>query len=401
MKSELLLNVQLIAGTALLLLLAALVFLLIEKVRKRRALAGSVQTCAPAFPFPQSSHPAPAGGHFFPPQEALDATLRDAYSHWLEAFLLPDAEAGRAFVRAGVARHWLRYQLTAGSFTQALGMLLCVLMAGADPLAQTRFDALLAFCLSRPAADHPDLMSWQVMPDVVPGARLNADPRAEAWQAYALLCAAAQWTRSARFDYARLAAQRLDALLELRQALSASAEYARIPARLARLFSRVGAPAWQKAAAEAEKAEVAFWKRHPDFSGMDAQLRIEAAGLGLAQGLCPAGLPAESRELAALPAGFLQEALSEIRESTAEETQSDLPDAETLSAFSLLACYGIAAAGPESSELAREYWEELSGQQAKAGSAVEASLRLLAMAALSGRIWFSEALGAKALPQEQ
>ncbi len=51
------------------------------------------------------------------------------------------------------------------------------------------------------------------MPDVVPGARLDADPRAEAWLSFALLCACSPVEALLPFDYTQLATQRLDALL--------------------------------------------------------------------------------------------------------------------------------------------------------------------------------------------
>ncbi len=54
-------------------------------------------------------------------QAKREELISAAYKHWLESFFLPDAEPGRAFGRTGVAKHWLRYQLTATSLARQPG----------------------------------------------------------------------------------------------------------------------------------------------------------------------------------------------------------------------------------------------------------------------------------------
>ena len=192
MKTDLILDLRLILGTGLLILLGVFSLVLISRIRQRREQMNSVENAAPTYPYPYKAVSEYAAGGLPQTRDERGALIDQAYAQWLGNFLLPDAEAGRAFVRTGIDRH-RRYQLTANSFAQSAGMLVCTARAGQTPLARTRFDALLAFCLSRPSANNPDLMSWQVPPDVVPGARLDADPCAEAWLAFSRL-RLTQWT---------------------------------------------------------------------------------------------------------------------------------------------------------------------------------------------------------------
>jgi len=390
-KAELLLNLQLILGTSLLILLGVFTFLLINRIRQRREQLTSGESGQPAFPYPYRRDAEPDAGLFNQPQTEADALITSAYAHWLENFLLPDAEPGRAFVRTGVAKNWLRYQLTATSLAQAAGMLACVLQAGADPLAQTRFDALLAFCLSRPSVNNPDLMRWQVMPDVVPGARLDADPRAEAWLAFALLCGAAQWTRSSRFDYTQLAKLRLDALLAWLNSGNIGAPQSRlISLAFARLFQRsTSSEGWLKAASPesihaGEPAELDYAR---DAQSAAPDEEAQHALLALAYGVLPDnqthGKPADS-----LPPGSdLVNMLANLKDRLgAASSQSD-----GFSPLSVLACFAAAASGSENAELSRAYWDLLSRTEAPFGDGLAATLRLIGLMALNGNLWFAEA----------
>lgn len=385
MKTELLLNLRLILGTGLLVLLGVFTFVLINRIRQRRADVGNLESSEPNFPFPQRLGATSRDAILSQAQTVREGLISSAYAHWLETFLLPDAEPGRAFVRTGVARHWLRYQLTTTSLAQAAGMLVCALQAGADPLAQSRFDALLSFCLSRPSADNPELMSWQVLPDVVPGARLDADPRAEAWLAFALLCAAAQWTRSSRFDYTQLAKLRLDALLVW---INSGVTHSRIvsPA-FARLFQHVSAKdAWLKVAdlGQRQTGTPATQSEEPPAPDAEVQLAL----LALAQGVLPE-LPATTARQPVLNLDFhgkltyLSARLDESGEDAFDQKQSFSP-------LSLLASYAAAASVTRSSDLVQEYWDLLSLIDPYSGDGLGATLRLIALMALNGNIWFAE-----------
>ena len=394
MKTDLILDLRLILGTGLIILLGVFSLVLISRIRQRREQMNSVENAAPTYPYPHKAVSEFAAGGLPQARDERSALIDQTYAQWLESFLLPDAEAGRTFVRTGIYRHWLRYQLTANSFAQAAGMLVCTLRAGADPLTQTRFDALLAFCLSRPSANNPDLMSWQVLPDVVPGARLDADPCAEACLAFALLCAAAQWTRSSRFDYAQLAEQRLDAQLKWMNAENRGSLDTRIiSSAFSRLFWRKsGNDGWLNAAAPkkphrgARTNSAGTTAEEAGMPDAETQRVILALGLGM--------LPETSRP--EVSAGFgpdLGACLEDLRERLDEVGADDGGEQALLSPLSRLACCAAAAASFGGAELSRAYWETLSQTQARSGDGLGATLRLLAMMALNGNIWFDQALG--------
>lgn len=394
MKTDLVFDLQLILGAGLLILLGVFSLVLISRIRQRRKQMNSIENAAPTYPYPYKAVSEYAAGGLPQTRDERGALIDQTYAQWLESFLLPDAEAGRAFVRTGIDRHWLRYQLTANSFAQAAGMLVCALRAGADPLAQTRFDALLAFCLSRPSANNPDLMSWQVLPDVVPGARLDADPRAEAWLAFALLCAAAQWTRSSRFDYTQLAKQRLDAQLKWMNAETrGSLDRRIIPPAFIRLFWRLsGNDGWLNAAAPQKTRRGAQTDRAGTTAGEggmpDAEVQrvILALGLGM--------LPETSRPEVSPGFGLdLSACLADLRTRLDEAGADDGGEQALFSPLSRLACCAAAAANFGGAELSRAYWEALSQTPARSGDGLGATLRLLAMMALNGNIWFDRALG--------
>jgi len=389
-KAELLLNPQLILGTGLLILLGVLTFLLINRIRQRREQLTGGESGQPAFPYPYRRDAEPDAGLFNQTQTEADALITSAYAHWLENFLLPDAEPGRAFVRTGVAKNWLRYQLTATSLAQAAGMLACVLQAGADPQAQTRFDALLAFCLSRPSVNNPDLMRWQVMPDVVPGARLDADPRAEAWLAFALLCGAAQWTCSSRFDYTQLAKLRLDALLAWLNSGNIGARQSRlISPAFARLFQRsTNREDWLKAASleamhAGEPAELDYAR---DAQSAAPDEEAQHALLALAYGVLPDNQTHGELADSLPPGSDLVNTLAKLRDSLGAAIQSD-----GFSPLSVLACFAAAASGSENAELSRDYWDLLRRTDAPFGDGLAATLRLIGLMALNGNLWFAEA----------
>ncbi len=390
MKAELLLNLQLILGTGLLILLGVFTFLLINRIRQRREQLTGGESGQPAFPYPYRRDAEPDAGLFNQTQTEADALITSAYAHWLENFLLPDAEPGRAFVRTGVAKNWLRYQLTATSLAQAAGMLACVLQAGADPQAQTRFDALLAFCLSRPSVNNPDLMRWQVMPDVVPGARLDADPRAEAWLAFALLCGAAQWTCSSRFDYTQLAKLRLDALLAWLNSGNIGARQSRlISPAFARLFQRsTSREDWLKAANTetihaGEPAELDY---ACDAQSAAPDEEAQHALLALAYGVLPDNQTHGELADSLPPGSDLVNMLANLKDRLGAAIQSD-----GFSPLSVLACFAAAASGSENAELSRDYWDLLRRTEAPFGDGLAATLRLIGLMALNGNLWFAEA----------
>jgi hypothetical protein len=103
-KTELLLNLQLILGTGLLILLGVFTFVLINRIRQRRAQIINLKSSEPSFPFPQRLGAALEGEMLSQARAKREELISAAYAHWLESFFLPDAEPGRAFVRTGVAK---------------------------------------------------------------------------------------------------------------------------------------------------------------------------------------------------------------------------------------------------------------------------------------------------------
>jgi len=117
-KTDLILDLRLILGTGLIILLGVFSLVLISRIRQRREQMNSVENAAPTYPYPHKAVSEFAAGGLPQARDERSALIDQTYAQWLESFLLPDAEAGRTFVRTGIYRHWLRYQLTANSFAR-------------------------------------------------------------------------------------------------------------------------------------------------------------------------------------------------------------------------------------------------------------------------------------------
>jgi hypothetical protein len=85
--------------------------------------------------------------------------------------------------------------------------------------------------------------------------------------------------------------------------------------------------------------------------------------------------------------------LEDLRTRLDEAGADDGGEQALFSPLSRLACCAAAAASFGGAELSRAYWETLSQTQARSGDGLGATLRLLAMMALNGNIWFDQALG--------
>ena len=375
-------------------LLAAAIVLIRRICQRRRTLDQPIRSAQVTFPFPQRQVDREHQMLPTQPEEELDKEIREAYRDWLSIYLLPDAEPGRAFLRTGVARNWMRYQITATSFGQALAMLVSVLVAGEDPQAQARFDRILAFCLSHSSANAPDLMSWQVMPDVVPSRRLDSDLNAEPWIAFALLAAQAQWGRSERFQYEILARRRLEALLPLYQQAAQTEPQALVYSpTFYQLFAHVTAEqAWNAIEDSlAAQSRVKWSGTHaifnPDNSPEEAKLGLSILQLGIAE-----------LEQAGKPTGKLTgEVEKRVRESVAQLARAEFLDESTLqvepegfSPLSLLACCVPVVSSLRDQDLINQLWQALSLAKPGRHDSIGATLRLLSFAQLSGNIWFDK-----------
>ncbi|NLC29453.1 MAG: hypothetical protein GX773_03250, partial [Chloroflexi bacterium] len=91
------------------------------------------------------------------------SALQQAYRQWKAERLLQTEEGRRLFLRTGVEKSGLRYQLVASTQTQALGILISTSLAETDPQASTQTEALFASLLAHPAFEPPELSSWKFM----------------------------------------------------------------------------------------------------------------------------------------------------------------------------------------------------------------------------------------------
>ena len=139
-------------------------------------------------------------------------TLEQAYQTWKAERLLQSEDGRSLFVRAGVEKSGLRYQLVANAQVQAFAILLSILMSDRDPQAREQAEALFASLLAHPAYKEGDLSSWQYLPDLPRSPRLDPDPHAEAWLFHALLTATKRLPEMKRFSYSELIQARTLAL---------------------------------------------------------------------------------------------------------------------------------------------------------------------------------------------
>lgn len=388
-------DLTVIFNAVLFIILLAAAILLLRRIRqRRRTLDQPIRSAQVTFPFPQRQVDRERQMLPTQPEEELDKEIREAFRDWLSIYLLPDAEPGRTFLRTGVARNWMRYQVTATSFSQALAMLISVLVAGEDPQAQAQFDRILAFCLSHSSANAPDLMSWQVMPDLVPGRRLDADLNAEPWIAFALLAAQAQWGRSERFQYEILARRRLEALLSLYQQAAQTEPQALVYSpTFYQLFAQVtGDQAWKAIEISlATQGRVQWSGTHTIFnadnSHEEAKIGLSILQLGIAE-----------LEQAGKPTGKLtREVEKRVREFVAQLAQAELLDESMLqtepegfTSLSLLACCTPAVLCLNDQALVDQQWQALVLAKPGRHDPIGATLRLLSLVQLSGNIWFDQ-----------
>jgi endo-1,4-beta-D-glucanase Y len=204
----------LVTLVSLIALIVAATFL-ITSIRKDRVKQEITPQDPSRLPFPQHVHYALPNAHpDHVDQAEQDKLVQDAYQQWKAAFVLPDVEPGRSFLRMGVEKRWLRYRILVTAEGQGYAMLCSVLMAGADPTAQATFDRLYAYCKAHPSQRSMHLMSWQVTAETFPSQALGSSSHADMLIAYALLMADRQWGSKGRVDYLNAAKTIISALKE-------------------------------------------------------------------------------------------------------------------------------------------------------------------------------------------
>lgn len=164
-------------------------------------------------PIPFGSHRyGYAAGTILPrrPQAEMDAAVVALYARWKAAFLVEACEPGRLAVRSPDAD--FPYVAEA----QGYGLEILALMDGADPEAQTDFDALLGFVLDHPSRINPALMaaSQDGRCRSVDGSDSATD--GDLSIAYALLLADQQWGSATDTRYRDLALKRIAAIAAMK-----------------------------------------------------------------------------------------------------------------------------------------------------------------------------------------
>lgn len=162
-------------------------------------------TGQPAVPF--GSHARPyAAGVLMPTgsQASLDAAVVSFYNTWKSNFLVSAGSYGMA-VKADADYPYV-------SEAQGYGMELTVLMAGADPTAQTSFDGILKYVLAHPSSINPDLHASEQNASFASVNGKDSATDGDLSIAYALLLADKQWGSAGTYNYKQLAVTRINAI---------------------------------------------------------------------------------------------------------------------------------------------------------------------------------------------
>ena len=344
------------------------------------------------FPFPQGLD-LPQG--FVAPanvsREGMQSVIRRAYQEWLERYVLAEKDPRRAFLRTGSEKRFLKYEYISTSLGQGLALINALLMAGEDQKAQVLFDRLLFSTIIRPSLDHEDLTSWQMTPDGR-STRLNADLHAETWIGFATLAAYAQWKDSVRVDYKVIAQAHLKALNAVLSGDGQKPEEVVYSPYFIETFGKSQSdPTWSAIAAKLDTATHNLITS-PDVELMgnaaneDASLALQVFNLGLERLL--GGKDWDLRIQTALER-IVRQAYAVLQDGLGDESQAfDYP--RGFSKLALLSCCAPAAASLGDRDLVSNYWTLLENNQPGRNDPIGASLRLLAMHALAGNMWFEK-----------
>lgn len=171
---------------------------------------GSVFSQYPARPFPQHVRYSPGSilpDHLSPAQR--DSTVLAFYRDWKSTYIHKVPASGQAYVFFEEERS----SLQSVSEGQGYGMMITVLMAGADPVARETFDSLYRYVLAHPSATDSALMAWSQLRN-----NRNKDGTSatdgDLDIAYALLLAHNQWGSSGKYDYLTEARKRIKAIMQ-------------------------------------------------------------------------------------------------------------------------------------------------------------------------------------------
>ena len=137
-------------------------------------------------------------------QASIDAAVVSLYNKWKTNFLVSAGSYGLA-VKAGADYPYV-------SEGQGYGMELTVVMAGADPSAQSSFDGLVKYVLAHPSSINPALHASEQNASFASVNGSDSATDGDISIAYALLLADRQWGSAGTYDYKQLATTRINAI---------------------------------------------------------------------------------------------------------------------------------------------------------------------------------------------
>lgn len=137
-------------------------------------------------------------------QASLDAAVVSLYNKWKSNFLVSAGSYGLA-VKASAD-----YPYVAEG--QGYGMELTVVMAGADPSAQSSFNGIVKYVLAHPSSINPNLHASEQNASFVSVDGSDSATDGDLSIAYALLQADRQWGSTGTYNYKQLAITRINAI---------------------------------------------------------------------------------------------------------------------------------------------------------------------------------------------
>ena len=303
--------------------------------------------------------------------------LEQAYRAWKAERLLQSEDGRSLFLRAGVEKSGLRYQLVASSQVQALAILLITLMAEVDPKASSQAEALFASLLAHPAYGQSDLSSWQYLPDLPRSPKLDPDPHAEAWLIIALRNANKHWPAMNRFHYSEIIPGRMHALHDYVEMLDPQV-VRQLPFSgyiVKQLQSMEPQLEWSAFQENKDLVYSLFEERDP----IEGEQDVGKLGFSLLQLALLAWLDQDPDALRAI-----RNAETSLRQLVEDYTGGSSTETD-FSRIAMLALAVPAVLSLQDRLLADEVWDELTSAQPDKNDGLGATLRLLGMAFLADR----------------
>lgn len=304
-------------------------------------------------------------------------TLDQAYQNWKTERLLQGEDSHSLFVRSGVEKSGLRYQLVASTQVQALAILISAMMAESDPQASAHAEALFASLLAHPAYLQNELSSWKYLPDLPRSPKLDPDPHAEAWVIFTVLMATKRWQAINRFHYAEIIQERLHALQKYTEALEPE-QIERLPFSgylVKQLFALDPSMDWSVLS----KSNELFFAQLEEQTFFGYETDNGKLGLSLLQLGLLALLERDAEALRAI--GNSRSGLVSLVEDYSKDSSIEIK----FSRSAMLACAVPASLTLQDRDLIDQVWNELVCLQPGKNDGLGATLRVLGMAFLANQ----------------